>query len=298
MPQVLQIDIGGLIFTATAETDWPLLVTQPSHRPFLVEDKPPDVAIQIHYGDLPAVEPAEKVFESNGTWTIQRQGDRVLLGMQYFSGIPHRLAIVDRTFTSGNLFILRRNDAETDLETDPEFSLDPFQYPFDELLMINLLAENRLGLIAHALGIIEDGRGLLFCGVSGAGKSTLARLWQKTSATLLSDDRVMLRLQEGRVWIHGTPWHGDARIANPQGAPLEKLYFISHAAENRLSSLAAVDAITKLLVRCFPPFYSHLGMANTLELISRMVSTVPCFALGFVPDESIISFIRGQHGSS
>jgi hypothetical protein len=298
LAQVLQIKIAGLVFSAQAEKDWPPLIFPLSHRPFQVADMPADVAIQIHYGDLPAVEPGEKVFVSNPTtWTIHRQGERFLLGMQYFDDIPHRLAIVNRTFTSGDLHILRRKDV-ADLEAKPDFSLDPFQYPFDELLMINFLGAHRLGVIAHALGVIDEGRGLLFCGVSGAGKSTLARLWQGNGATLLSDDRIILRLQGGRVWIHGTPWHGDAKISCPQGTPLDKLYFISHAAENRLSALSAVDAITRLLVRSFPPFYSNQGMANTLELISRMVSMVPCFALGFVPDESTISFIRGRHGSA
>src|SRR5262249_20236905 len=74
----------------------------------------------------------------------------------------------------------------------PGRTVDPLEYPLDELLVIHYLARER-GLEVHACGVRDaDGRGYLFAGQSGAGKSTIARLWLgEPAATILSDDRVI-----------------------------------------------------------------------------------------------------------
>ena len=98
--------------------------------------------------------------------------------------------------------------------------LYPLQYPLDELLMVHLLARGR-GVAIHGSGVVDaDGRGTLFAGQSGAGKTTMARLWlSEPGVKILSDERVVLRQEGDDVWMYGTPWHGDGRIANQGRAP-------------------------------------------------------------------------------
>jgi len=84
--------------------------------------------------------------------------------------------------------------------------------------MVCLLSQNR-GLLVHAFGVDDGGRGLLFAGNSTHGKSATACLW-KDRAAVLNDDR---------IWMYGTPWHGDYDGVAPHGVPLEKLIFLHHA---------------------------------------------------------------------
>jgi hypothetical protein len=161
-----------------------------------------------------------------------------------------------------------------------------------EILMVNLLSRGR-GVLLHACGVATiGGRGHLFVGVSGAGKSTLANLWRRRSdVVVLSDDRVIVRRRGEEFWAHGTPWHGDAKLASPVAVPLERIYVIEHAEENRAVPLKPVDAASRLLVRAFPTYWDAEGMAFTLQLLGQLSQAVPCYELGFVPDQSVIDFV-------
>lgn len=81
--------------------------------------------------------------------------------------------------------------------------------------------------------IDRDNTAYLFAGQSEAGKSTTARFWHDEGATILSDDRVVLRLRDGQVWVYGTPWHGEDAFAAPASAPLSRIFFLDHGPGNR-----------------------------------------------------------------
>ncbi|MFC3569456.1 HPr kinase/phosphatase C-terminal domain-containing protein [Paracoccus sp. TOH] len=59
-------------------------------------------------------------------------------------------------------------------------------------------------MILHASCIAHRGRGLLILGASGAGKSTLALEMMAFGATLVADDRTLLRA-EGRDIVADSP---------------------------------------------------------------------------------------------
>jgi len=74
--------------------------------------------------------------------------------------------------------------------------------------------------------------------------------------------------------------------------PLERVFIIQHADENRAVPLIPLDATSRLLVRSFPTFWDQKGMTFTLEFLSQLSQAVPCYELGFVPDESVVDFVR------
>jgi hypothetical protein len=157
--------------------------------------------------------------------------------------------------------------------------------------MINLLSSG-LGVLIHACGIRIKSRGIIFPGTSGAGKSTLANLGKsKKDFTVLSDDRIIIRKIDGRFWIYGTPWHGDAQVNSPERAPLERIFFLNHAQENSVSGTERIDATSKLIVCSFPPFWSKEGMEFTLGLIDELTKEVASYELGFLPDKSVFDLI-------
>jgi hypothetical protein len=142
---------------------------------------------------------------------------------------------------------------------------------------------------------VLGGKGILFVGHSGAGKSTMARLWRGgANVPILSDDRIIVRKKEGVFWMYGTPWHGEGEFASPSGCPVDAIYFLKHARENKVAKTGEIEAASKLLTCSFPPLWDERGMKFTLDFLSELSKGVPCRELGFLPDEGIVPFIRSR----
>lgn len=80
------------------------------------------------------------------------------------------MAVFDNDFKHGEVY-----SRIPESGTSPDGLLgNPLEYPLAEVLMICLLAQGR-GLMFHACGIDDNGRGYLFAGNSTHGKSTMGR---------------------------------------------------------------------------------------------------------------------------
>lgn len=256
-------------------------------KKFLVPPAHPDVRVQGKLGDLCGKRGGKKIFDSGALWQLYVQdcSYRFHFTTPTLGPVPYKIASFNGEFTSGEVWFHH-----------PYFSsgqpLYPLDYPLDELLVVNLLARGK-GIELHACGVVDSsGNGHLFLGQSGAGKTTMARLWQKQpGVTVLSDDRIILRQRGSRLWMYGTPWHGEAELASPDWAPLTKVYFLSKGIKNGLVPLRKSDAAGRLFARSFPPFYSQPGLDFTLSFIEEIVRAVPCCELKFLPDEKVPGFI-------
>jgi len=170
-------------------------------------------------------------------------------------------------------------------------------YPLDELLLVNALGQQR-GVLLHASLVDDDGRGWLFTGQSGAGKSTMASLWERVGTTgIYSDDRVVVREENGQFWAYGTPWHGTGRYASPSRVPLSSIFVLRQAAQNDARDLLPVYAVSQLFARSFPTFWNREGLDFTLSFLQRLCAAIPCYELGFRPTEEVVAFVRGLNGS-
>jgi hypothetical protein len=291
----IKLKIADIIIEARCANSDTGLRTHPGILRFLVEDGKPDCVINVHYGYLPDIKLDQPLFETvDGPWRLYSSNQKLVFQLLGGPGeYVHRLAIFEPEFDSGELYIYPEHDLPVPnpmLPDEEMISLNPFLSPLDELLVVNLLALGR-GVHVHSLGVVHQGKGLVFCGVSGAGKSTLAELWKKRRVKILSDDRISLRKKDGRIWAYGTPWHGDARVSLPEEAPLEVIYFIVHGTENRILPLNVAEIATRLVVRCFPTFYLKQGMEYTLNFITELAQETPCYELQFTPDERAIDTV-------
>jgi len=280
-------EVGGLAVAVRAATDADAFDSEAAYQPF-VTARQPDVSLTAHFGALPGGELGEIQYDSQGVWRLYKHTSGWAVAMQSAampSG-PYQVAYFCEDFLGGEIYTSRRHFAA-------HVCPFPLRYPLAEVLMINLLARQR-GLLVHAFAVSDSGRGLLFAGVSTAGKSTSARLWRdRPGVTLLSDDRVVLRPgTDGRFWIYGTPWHGDAGVASPHGVPLDEIFILEHASCNKAVRLSPLQAVQKLLVRAFPPLWDAAGMDFTLSLLAKVCSTRPCYTLGFVPDARVVDYVR------
>ncbi len=305
MARHLKLKTADIIIEARCSDPRIQLCVSPDSRAFLTKEGEPDCLLDVHYGPLPNIRLERKLFDSEGgAWVLHNSGQDLVFQLLCGHERPqtHRMAILGPQFARGELFICpqlgNQPHAAGSLTQEPAGSivLDPFTYPLDELLVVNLLAQGR-GLHIHALGVVHQGQGLVFCGVSGAGKSTLAQLWKSRGVEILSDDRLSLRKQDGKIWVYGSPWHGDARVSLPEKAPLKVIYFIAHGRENRIVPLSVTEVAIRLLVRCFPTFYLAHGMEYTMGFIAGLAQDLPCYELQFTPRQSVIDEVLDHVGS-
>lgn len=253
-----------------------------SYEAFLESSIHPDMELNVVYGDMPSEDGGDVLFKSGRLWDM-RYGSgtyRIPLVSPLRGPEPYRMAVMNEEFSKGALHI-------RPWEGSRPARVRPFEYPLDEILLVNLLARKG-GLYIHAVGVEWEGQGFVFCGVSGAGKSTLARLWKARGASILSDDRLVVRRQGGGLWLYGTPWHGDADLHKPQRAPLNRLHFLVQSHRNSLSHLASGEAMKRLMPCSFMPFYYPPGVSDSLAFIDRLVRDIPCYDLAFTPTQEAI----------
>ena len=283
------IRVADIVFAISADRPLSAIHFDESYRDF-ASDGQPEVTIHACYGALPslALRDEELVFDSELVWSLYRSGgaEVFVLRSPALGPQPYRIAVFRDRFRRGEVYSLPRPGEGA----DGALLSSPLGFPLAELLMVCLMAQGR-GLMVHACGIDDGGRGYLFAGNSTHGKSTMAQIW-RDQATVLNDDRIVLRWRDGRFWMYGTPWHGDYSGISPAGLPLEKVFFLRHAASNQLRQVDGTEAASMLLARSFPPLWDVDGMAFSLDFCARVVQAVPCHELGFVPDRDVIDFVR------
>ena len=208
----LAYHIAGISFGMTS-SDGLRMTFDASMQPFAMQKDVCDVELQVVLVDALTKPRQEALFDSGGLWSLyaEDRGYRLNFLRAFPGETPYKSAWFNKDFSAGRLELSR-------LFFNITKAIYPLEYPLDEVLMIHHLASGK-GVEVHALGLVDDaGNGHLFLGHSGAGKSTSARLWQRQPGVqILSDDRIILRRDGGQVWMHGTPWHGDAGIASQIG---------------------------------------------------------------------------------
>jgi len=270
-----------------------ILVSGPSHMKFRIDESysgftgisEPDIVLSVHGPEKNIAKyiSGRLVFDSGLTWRLNRDNASHIFSFysRDFGKLPHKVAVIDEDFKSGDIFLGEIADN----------ICEPLEYPLDEVLMVNLLAAGR-GIMAHGCGMKMGGDGLLFVGVSGSGKSTMAKIAMKAAqAKILNDDRTVIRKMGSEYFIYGTPWHGEIDECCPDHAPLKKLFFIKHAKDNKIRKLSPADAVSRFISCSFPPFWSDKGMEFTLQFLSELVSDIPAYELGFLPDERVLELI-------
>lgn len=270
-------------------TDDPEMLLEPDEvgARFAAAGYRPDLNLRAAWADLSNFAPGRMVFDSGPLWQLYECGTRYAFRFcsPAYGAAPYKVALIDSDLSSGEILIHHPYFV-------PCREVYPLEYPLDELLAIHLLSRGR-GIILHACGLVDEfGQGHLFIGQSGAGKSTTARLWRRVAgASVLSDDRIIVREQGGGFRIHGTPWHGDVKAARPVSAPLSGIYFLTQGWENRLTPVKRSDAVARAFAAAFVPFQDPDAVAFALEFGDALFARVPAHDLTFLPNTGAVSLV-------
>jgi hypothetical protein len=259
---------------------------------FQIESQDCDIELDIERVERLRPRPGEKLFDSGSLWTLYEYASDLIFDFvtPVLGSNPYRRLLVNREFSAAQL-LLNREYLSND---EPVF---PLEYPLDELLVTHRLARGQ-GAELHGCGLVDrEAGGQLFLGHSGAGKSTTTLLWKAMrDVRILSDDRIILREQAGRFWMHGTPWHGDAGFALPDKAAVQRIFFLEHGSKNEILPLPQARAVAELFTRCFVPFYARGPLDSTLCYLHKIANSVPCFLYRFTRDSSAVETILNFHG--
>lgn len=291
----LKLKIAGIGISIEWEVsriiDWP----HPSYQHFVFHGKA-DLNLRVHCDRLPEYSKDEMLFDGKeeGYWKLYRDNSRHII--EVYDTITHKkskVCLMELDFSGGDVYIKpeleRLHQPRRKRSKTPFWSLPRLMQPLVELLLVNLLAKQK-GIMVHGLGINDRGRGIAFLGGTGTGKSTLAESYRSEErVNILSDEHIIIRKEKDGFWLYGTPWPGMAMAASPEGVPLNRIFFIEHASENRISGQGTIADLLPLL---FLPFWDRIGMEGILKFCQNLIKKIECKKLGFVKDKSVIDFVR------
>ena len=246
-----------------------------------------DIEIIIEWAEQLEKLELKRLFDSGSLWTLYAQPSGLVFDFAtpVLGSQPYKRLCVNRDFSRAQLFLNREYFSQI-------ASVSPLEYPLDELLITNWLSCGR-GVEVHACGLVDrESGGHLFLGHSGAGKSTTTLLWKKLrDVRVLSDDRIILRKHATDIWMHGTPWHGEAGFASPEKAKIRRIFILEHGEKNEILRLSQGEAVSELFVRCFPPFHGRDPLDATVSYLHNITNSIACYRYRFRPNFSAVEEI-------
>lgn len=291
--RTFNLNIAGYNIGFEASDSGPDLIPSERFLRNLSPETEPDLQICVHSGKMSLPPEAERVFhapfmeEVNGIMIRHKTNFWSIWKYQSFLYI--RTIFPLSTTEKNGILKFSLTERKWDLWIDGTgTNIDPLEYPLDGLILYYLTVIHG-DIMIHASGINNSGIGYVFSGVSGKGKTTLARLWDKSGAKVIHDDRLILRNTGKYYKMYNTPVYNNDE---PLESPLNKIFIIEHGIENRLVPVKGATAVSLVMANCIQHNWGHDIIARLLESVSTMCTKIPVIKLSFVPDSGIIGLIR------
>ncbi|MGB2705585.1 MAG: hypothetical protein WBC74_01845 [Candidatus Omnitrophota bacterium] len=170
---------------------------------------------------------------------------------------------------------------------------------FFQAFLVEYLVRQKTGFLAHCASVQSDKKLYLFMGQSHTGKSTIADFWHmKAGATVFNDDRAIIAVKNGSPRFHNAPWVGTlvdkCDLGNGDGTEVNGIFFLNQQDKNTLRRIGKAEAAAKIFRNSFPVFWEKSALSYVLGLCSAISRSVPCYDLGFVNNDSVVTFLKKE----
>ncbi len=239
-----------------------------------------DIVITHHFSDtIPSSGKIKNRIYYKRPWAVFKQEDQLIYEwIQDYSiyDICRRKVVVNREHTIIDTY----NNAELAQKFSRGGLKEISMLPTDQIFLSRALAY-RQGCIIHSMGMIQNGKGYLFIGHSGAGKSTMAKLMQQ-DATILCDDRNVIRKETDNYQLYGTWRHSDVSAVSPLSASLKSIFFLNQSEINHLHHVDNYRRSFKQLLSCLVKPLTFGGWWElSFNILSDLANTVDCWEMRF-----------------
>ena len=248
-----------------------------------------DLAITV-VEELPNLSHGPLHFDAcQGLWRLYEAGSGLLLeSLDTATHQPCARALITKDFSHVDVWT-RRDEIGSVRSWVPMKILNPIV----EVCLLTRLAREG-GLLLHSAGVIASTGGYIFTGASGAGKSTLSGFFDARGASVLSDERMIIRKDGEAFVIHGTPWVGSGAYAKNESGFLTELFCIGHGPQHQIESLPPGELLARILPQCFLPHWDRTAMESTLAFLSDLIAHIPCRRLTCAKHSDVVDYIQNQ----
>ena len=243
-----------------------------------------NVTLRHHFAlpDLTAKDTGKELYR-RPPWAISRKdGTWFYKGISVTPGDPalHRLAIFSTDHAHATIYSPPPDEERVTREGWHSLSL----FPTDQIWLGPLLAD-RDAVLMHSAAAVVNGQGLVFIGHSSAGKSTTMELLKAApdlGATILCDDRNVIRKWPEGWRVHGTWSHGTTADVSPDEAPLRAILFLQQDKRNELVPFTNRTEIWKrMLATLIKPMVTAEWWHKELDVLERIVSETSFYTMHF-----------------
>ena len=140
----------------------------------------------------------------------------------------------------------------------------------------------------HSSCIVHNDKAILFLGESGTGKSTHTRLWREhiDGTFLLNDDSPIIRVEDGKVWVYGSPWSGKTPCYKQERYELVGCVRLSQAPFNQIRKLSVLQSYGAIHPSCPPEFAYDSNLYDPIsQFIDKLITNTPFYHLACLPNK-------------
>ncbi len=283
----LAFEIGGI--SLSIDSDLPLKEETfvPKFELFRCADGEDNEVTIHHHAGLPKIRNWGKNIYRRAPWIIHKTASGYIYKM-FVEGNSQFLliAIFNKNHSEGHIY-----KGKVYVKAFKRGNLTSLLcFPTDQILFAQLLAD-RGGIILHGSGLIFEKKGYLFVGHSDAGKTTLVKIFHH-QARILNDDRIIVRKENGRFFLYGTPWHGEVSLVAPDRVPLKAILFLNQAKENRIERTEGLETFKRLYGCTIKPLVTKAWTENAVYLCEYLSSRISCYDLYFDKSGSVMDLVK------
>ena len=144
----------------------------------------------------------------------------------------------------------------------------------------------------HSAAVVYNDQGILFCGKSGAGKSTQANLWNThLNSWALNYDKPCIIRDNGKIFVHGSPWSGKEALYLNKYVPLKAIVFVKQSKENTVKRLSTIQAYSNIYLHNYVYPLTREIENKYDEIISDIALAVPTYELSCDISENAVEVL-------